>query len=390
MTYLACLLFSLASLLSWGKQAQSADLLFAGDAMQHQAQIDAARRADGTYDYSGCFAEIAPYIKGADYAVVNLETPLGGAPYTGYPCFSAPGAYLYALSAAGFDMMLTANNHTLDRRDRGLVRTLDRLDVSPVDHLGTYRTRAERDSVLPLVRDVVGFRIAFLNYTYGTNGITLRSDAVVDYIDRTLIAADIRRARKAGAEIVAVCVHWGDEYHLQPNAAQRSLADFLVNAGADLVIGGHPHVIQPMEMRTDSLGRKAFVVYSLGNFISNMRTRDTRGGAMAHVRLTRDMLGRAVVDTADYRLFFTVPPTSAVPNFRLIPVEAVSDPSRTDIPSQWRTACSEFTRSAEAVFRKHNRSVPRDSSSLLPRIFPLPAINPSDPVLPLRPHRALR
>ena len=90
MTILSCLLLSLASMLSWGEQASSVDLVFAGDAMQHQAQIDAARRADGTYDYSQCFSEISPYIKGADYAVVNLETPLGGAPYTGYPCFSAP------------------------------------------------------------------------------------------------------------------------------------------------------------------------------------------------------------------------------------------------------------------------------------------------------------
>lgn len=384
MTILSCLLLSLASMLSWGEQASSVDLVFAGDAMQHQAQIDAARRADGTYDYSQCFSEISPYIKGADYAVVNLETPLGGAPYTGYPCFSAPDEYLDALSSAGFDMMLTANNHTLDRRDRGLVRTLDRLDASPVDHLGTYRNAAERDSVLPLLRDIAGFRIAFLNYTYGTNGITLRTDAVVDYIDRSRISSDIRLARMKGAEVVVVCMHWGEEYQLQPNATQRSLADFLVDNGADVVIGGHPHVIQPMEMRTDSLGRRALVVYSLGNFISNMRTRDTRGGVVAHVRLTRDLLGRAVVDTADYRLFFTVPPTPAVPNFRLIPVEVVSDPSRTDIPVQWRNACSDFTRSVESVFRRYNKDVQRDSSSLRPRIFPLPAINLSDHTIPLR------
>lgn len=384
MTILSCLLLSLASMLSWCEQASSVDLVFAGDAMQHQAQIDAARRADGTYDYSQCFSEISPYIKSADYAVVNLETPLGGAPYTGYPCFSAPDEYLDALSSAGFDMMLTANNHTLDRRDRGLVRTLDRLDASPVDHLGTYRNAAERDSVLPLLRDIAGFRIAFLNYTYGTNGITLRTDAVVDYIDRSRISSDIRLARMKGAEVVVVCMHWGEEYQLQPNATQRSLADFLVGNGADVVIGGHPHVIQPMEMRTDSLGRRALVVYSLGNFISNMRTRDTRGGAVAHVRLTRDLLGRAVVDTADYRLFFTVPPTPAVPNFRLIPVEVVSDHSRTDIPLQWRNACSDFTRSAESVFRRYNKDVQRDSSSLRPRIFPLPAINLSDHTIPLR------
>ncbi|WP_295731735.1 CapA family protein [uncultured Muribaculum sp.] len=365
MTPLFCLLISLASLLTWGDEPPQVTLVFAGDAMQHQAQIDAARRVGGKYDYSDCFREITPYITRADYAVVNLETPLGGAPFSGYPCFCAPDEYLDALKRAGFDMMLTANNHTLDRRDRGLKRTIDRLDLAGVDHLGTYRNKAERDSLLPLIRDVEGFRIAFLNYTYGTNGIKTQTDAVVDYIDRVLMLSDIEKARKAGAEIVTVCIHWGDEYSLLPNSSQRSLADFLVDSGADLVIGSHPHVIQPMEMRTDSLGRRATVVYSLGNFISNMRTRDTRGGAMVRVRLSRDMFGRAVIDTADYRLFFTLPPLPSVANFRVIPVEAVCDESRNDIPSQWGVRCKEFIRSAESIFGKHNKCVPRDTSSLI-------------------------
>lgn len=383
MTLLYCLLFSLTSLLSWGEEAPQVDLVFAGDAMQHQAQIETARRAGGGYDYSDCFREIAPYIKEADYAVVNLETPLGGAPFSGYPCFCAPDEYLDALRHAGFDMMLTANNHTLDRRDRGLKRTIDCLDSAGVDHLGTYRNKAERDSVLPLIRNVGGFRIAFLNYTYGTNGIKLQTDAVVDYIDRALMSSDIEDARRSGAEIVTVCIHWGDEYSLLPNASQRALADFLVGNGADLVIGSHPHVIQPMEMRTDSLGKRALVVYSLGNFISNMRTRDTRGGAVVHVRLSRDMLGRAFVDTADYRLFFTLPPTPSVDNFRLVPVEVVYDDSRNDIPAQWRMRCGEFVRSADSIFRKHNKDVPRDSSLLISRIMPLPAICPDDHMLPV-------
>jgi poly-gamma-glutamate synthesis protein (capsule biosynthesis protein) len=386
MNILTCLLFTFASMLTW---SSSADIVFAGDAMQHQAQIDAAMRPNGRYDYSACFAEIAPYIKAADYAVVNLETPLGGTPYTGYPCFSAPDSYLDALVGAGFDMMLTANNHTLDRRDRGLERTLDRLDRCGVAHLGTYRSLAERDSVLPLVRDIAGFKVAFLNYTYGTNGISLRSNAVVDYIDCKVIAADIRRARNAGAEILVACVHWGEEYVLTPNAFQRSLADYLVAQGVDLVIGGHPHVIQHMEMRRNADGHKALVVYSLGNFISNMRTRDTRGGAVVHVRLTRDGSGRAVIDTADYRLLFTVPPTPACRNFRLIPVEAADDRSRTDLPEQWRNCCREFTGSAEAVFHKYNIGVSRDSSSILPRLLPLPSLNPGDNKLHFPVHKAV-
>lgn len=263
MTLLHLLLLSFVSMLFGSEKA---DIVFAGDAMQHKAQIDAASRGGGVYDYSDCFKALSPYISDADYAVVNLETPLGGEPYSGYPCFSAPDSYLDALTDAGFDMMLTANNHTLDKRDRGLVRTLDKLDERNVTHLGTYRNAAERDSVLPMIVDIAGFKVGFLNYTYGTNGITLSSDAVVDYIDRDKMARDIARTRSCGAELVAVCVHWGLEYQLLPSPAQRQLADFLVEQGVDMIIGGHPHVIQPMEMRRRADGSNVVVVYSLGNF----------------------------------------------------------------------------------------------------------------------------
>ena len=307
MTLLHLLLLSFVSMLFGSEKA---DIVFAGDAMQHKAQIDAASRGGGVYDYSDCFKALSPYISDADYAVVNLETPLGGEPYSGYPCFSAPDSYLDALTDAGFDMMLTANNHTLDKRDRGLVRTLDKLDERNVTHLGTYRNAAERDSVLPMIVDIAGFKVGFLNYTYGTNGITLSSDAVVDYIDRDKMGRELARSRSCGAELVAVCVHWGLEYQLLPSPAQRQLADFLVEQGVDMIIGGHPHVIQPMEMRRRADGSNVVVVYSLGNFISNMKTVDTRGGAMVKVNLERDAECRAPVASAGYRMVFTVSPAA--------------------------------------------------------------------------------
>lgn len=339
--------------------ADEAEIVFAGDAMQHAGQIDAARRSDGTYDYSGYFTALQPYISGADYAVVNLETPLGGRPYSGYPMFCAPDAYASALVDAGFDFMLLANNHMLDRRDRGLVRTLDVLDSIGVPHAGVWRNAGERSCNNPVIREVNGFRIAFLNYTYGTNGIEPQGDVVVDYIDRQIIAADIERSRALGAEIIAACVHWGDEYRLLPNASQRSLADWLVEQGVDMIIGGHPHVIQPMEMRRNEItGRPVLLVYSLGNFISNMKTADTRGGAMVKVRLMRDRYGKAHVADASYRLVFTVPPVDGC-NYRAVPVEAC--------PSvRWQPACDAFVRNAESIFNRHNRSVPRDTVSIKP------------------------
>lgn len=195
---------------------QEVDIVFAGDAMMHTGQIEAARRQGGVYDYSYCFQEVAPYISGADYAVVNLETPVAGAPYSGYPQFNAPVSYVEALADAGFDLFLTANNHTLDRRDRGLKRTVAVLDSLGLDHIGTYTNAAERSRRLPFVADIGGFKVGFVNYTYGTNGFSVSSDAVVDYIKADDIRRDIASARNAGAEIIVAAMHWGEEYTLTP------------------------------------------------------------------------------------------------------------------------------------------------------------------------------
>ncbi|MDE6842182.1 MAG: CapA family protein, partial [Muribaculaceae bacterium] len=233
------LLFNLLSFITGAPAGEPVrvELLFAGDAMQHQAQLDKARQiGGGTYDYTGCFDLLAPEVTAADYAVVNLEVPLGGGPtYSGYPCFSAPDSYAEALRDAGFDLMLTANNHCLDRGDRAARRTLTALDSIGVDHIGTYHDAAQRDELVPFIKDIHGIRFAFLNYTYGTNGIEPRDGVEVALIDRDRIAAEMAEARAAGAEIVVVTVHWGVEYVLLENASQRSLAQFLVDQGADLI-----------------------------------------------------------------------------------------------------------------------------------------------------------
>ncbi len=321
---------------------QSATLLFAGDAMMHEAQISASRTVQGTHDFTGCFDRVKPLIEEADFAVVNFEASLGGKPYRGYPCFSAPDEYPRALTDAGFDFFLLANNHILDRRDRGLHRTITLLDSLAIPHAGIYHNSEARDSLVPKIINVNDFKIALLNYTYGTNGITVQGNAIVDYINPAVIEADVKVARNAGAELVAVCIHWGDEYHLLPNSSQKAMADRLVALGVDMIIGGHPHVIQPMEMRTRSDGSNALVVYSLGNFISNMRTTDTRGGSIVSVHIDRDSIGRARVASADYSLVFVEPD-----KFRLIDPAMSSDP--------WARA---FEKNARAIFDKHNQNVP--------------------------------
>ena len=336
--------------------ADNAQLVFVGDAMQHQRQIDAARRPDGSLDYSPYFTSIEPYISSADYAVVNLEAPLGGAPYSGYPMFCAHDNYVSTLTDTGFDLVLLANNHILDRRDRGVRRTVSTLESKGIPWIGAYRDREQRDSIMPLIRDVNGFKIAFLNYTYGTNGITKTTPIEIDYINRRLMADDVRKAREKGAELIAACVHWGDEYHLLPNRAQKSLAAYLDSLGVEMIIGSHPHVIQPMMLQQSAhTGHPCLTVYSLGNFISAMRTADTRGGAMVRVTLGRDADGKAEVKSANYRMVFVEQPQSKGDSFRLLPSE--SD----DLHPSMRGMRDTFVRNARAIFDRHNRCVPLDT-----------------------------
>lgn len=350
-------------------QPADIEILFAGDAMMHTGQLEAAKRGAEGYDFSYCFTEIAPYVIDADYAVVNLETPVAKGSHSGYPQFNAPREYVEALTAAGFDLFLTANNHTLDRRDNGLKQTVALLDSLGLDHIGTYADPADRARHIPLVVNIRGVKVGFLNYTYGTNGFSVSSDAVVDYINADKIRADIAATRHAGAEILVVAMHWGEEYTLTPVAYEKRWAELLEREGVDIIMGGHPHVVQPMELRENRFtGRPLFLAYSHGNFISNMMTRDTRGGLMTRVTISRDPKdGRAYVSDAGYRLIFTVPPTNG--SFRpsasssMTPVgdryhfarENYRIEYADSVDGFWRDHARSFATSARSIFRAQNK-----------------------------------
>lgn len=345
----------------------SVSLIFFGDAMQHQAQFTRAK-ALGTksnpYNFDACFRLIAPAVEAADYSVVNLELPLGGGTnYSGYPQFSAPDSYAVALKDAGFDLFLTANNHCLDRRDKGLRRTLTVLDSLKVDHIGTYNNPGERGRLVPFIKDINGFKIGFLNYTYGTNGIKIQDGSEVAYIDRDKIKKEIEATRKAGAEFIVVLPHWGVEYVLNENENQRSLADFMLKSGADMVIGGHPHVVQPMKVITDSVtGKRNLVVYSLGNFISNMTKANTRGGAFVRTVLERDKNGKVVLRNAEYDTFVTEVPSGGSTNFRVVPRWLIDS-----LPAAQRKNFTQHDAAVQKLYDKYNVDVPRSK-----RNYPAP------------------
>ena len=271
-------------------QREQVSLLFVGDLMQHQAQIDAALRTDRSYDYSHCFSLVKERISRADLAIGNLEVTLGGEPYRGYPQFSAPDEYLYAIKDAGFDILATANNHSLDRRSKGLVRTLDLIDSAQLTAVGTYRDIKDRTSRYPLIVEKNGLRIALLCATYGTNGISVTPPNIVNSLNHEELATDIQMAHTMNPDVIIAIVHWGNEYQQYPNREQRDLVQWLIDQGVDHIIGSHPHVIQPIELVPHAeYPTQHAVVYSLGNYVSNMSI--AHGDIGLAVELTIEKIG---------------------------------------------------------------------------------------------------
>lgn len=298
-----------------------ATLALCGDVMGHMPVTnDAWDEVAGKYDYTPIMGGALPYIAAADYAAVNLETVLGGGPkYTGFPNFNSPDGLAHSLKDAGFDLALTANNHSLDRGDKGLVRTLDVLDKAGLSHVGTYREGEEHAHI---VADVGGISVAFLGYTYGTNGNPLPREGSVnvfntDYMtyqvnpDSERVLADLEEARALDTDLIAVMVHWGLEYQLEQNKHQEAFADLLIAGGADMVLGGHSHTPQPMELRTvageDGAEHTGFVAYSLGNFLSSQYMEYTYITAVLTVELEKDnVTGEAGVASWSYAPMYTI------------------------------------------------------------------------------------
>lgn len=314
----------------------TATLAVCGDAMSHMPVTNDAWDGE-KYDYVRVMSGAKSRVEAADYAVVNLETTFAGGPkYSGYPAFNSPDGMAQGLKDLGFDLCLTANNHSLDKGWSGLSRTLDVLDETGLAHVGTSRSQEERDANL-VVADVGGISVAFLGYTYGTNGIPVPKDHPycinvfnTDYLsglrelDRDRLAADLEQAKAADADLIAVMIHWGVEYQTKQNAYQEEIADFLFANGADIILGGHSHVPQPMELRTLEDGRQGFVCYSLGNFISSQNDEYTDTTAVLTLELTRDNeTGEAQVTGYSYAPMYMLDrEAGAKPRFQLLDVYA--------------------------------------------------------------------
>jgi poly-gamma-glutamate synthesis protein (capsule biosynthesis protein) len=262
-----------------------------GDLMCHSSQYQYVKQADGTYNFKPVYAGVKNYLSKADFTVGNLETVLAAdtKDFSGYPAFNTPNEYADALKDIGFDLLFTANNHSYDRQEKGVLRTLNELQKRNLIAIGTHKDIADRDSIR--IVEVKGTKIAFLGYTEFSNmPVPSSKSHLVNLIDTVLLRKDVQKARLKGAELVIVNMHWGNEYK-QPNNFQREIANYARKIGVDIVLGEHPHVIQPVEYYKPE-GTKldsGIVAYSLGNFFSSQQWRYSDAGVILTVEITKNL-----------------------------------------------------------------------------------------------------
>ena len=332
------LLFLLSFCLSLESLAQDSlppsrlQLAFVGDIMGHDSQTASAEVIkDSLYDYSPCFEYVAPILQQADLAIGNLELTLPGkGPYKGYPRFRSPDDLALALRHAGFDVLVTANNHSNDGNRLGIEQTIKTLRDYHFYQTGTFLTASERDIYYPLIVYKGAFKLAFLNYTYGTNGLPTPKPNVVNLIDEDQIQADLKVARAMNPDFIIVIMHWGNEYQINESKQQAELAEKILRWGGDLIVGAHPHVVQPIKEvvveRPDQGQYTGLVAYSLGNFISGQRKKLTDMGMILEVTLEKQQELTRLIDS-DYIPVFRHIETNkeGKKTYRVLPVSFYDD-----------------------------------------------------------------
>jgi poly-gamma-glutamate synthesis protein (capsule biosynthesis protein) len=316
-------------------------------------QVNAARCEDGTYDYSATTNYIAPLFRNADIAIINLETTISATGhYSGYPCFASPIAVVDALVDMGVDISLLANNHCCDRLSRGIESTIAELDTRNIAHTGVFRDSADYATNNILRFQVEDIRFALVNYTYGTNGITVPKDRIVNLIDTTAIKQTLRTIPRDSVDCVIACMHWGDEYVSLPPQHIKELSDWLIEQGVDHIIGNHPHVVQPIEIReSKTTPDRNVVAYSTGNLVSNMSLRRTDGGIMIAMKLLK-ILNYTRPFNVRYLLTWIAPKSDdGKRDFTIYPA-ATTGTSGWDHAEQKR---QQFINDSRSLFNKYNK-----------------------------------
>ena len=304
-----------------------------GDIMCHNTNYEDAYNSDtDSYDFSYVFQDISKYFEGDDITIGNLETTLAGKEigYSSYPTFNTPEILATNLKDLGLDVLATANNHSLDKGYVGIENTIAELDKVGIAHTGTYTSQESSEQYL--VKDVNGINIAFLDYTYGTNGIAIPSgrEYCINLIDKDKIKSDLDNLKAMeNVDIICVMIHWGTEYRLTPTDEQEELANFMFENGADIILGGHSHCLEPMEKRTitleDGTTKDGFIIYSLGNFMSGQNKAYTRQSVILQLQITKDgETGKITIDKVDYVPIYMYNYSSpkGAHNFKILDIES--------------------------------------------------------------------
>jgi poly-gamma-glutamate capsule biosynthesis protein CapA/YwtB (metallophosphatase superfamily) len=314
-----------------------ARLIAVGDIMMHLPQTRSGYNpATRTYNFDSFFTEVSPLLSKGDWVIGNLETPLAGADlgYTGFPQFNAPPELADSLKQAGFNILTTTNNHSLDRREKGIIRTLENLRSRGIVPVGTAASPEEAE-IITMVRhhDIT---MAVLAYTYGTNGIPVPEGKpyLVSLIDEERMKEDIDRARNLGADLITIALHFGNEYQPEPTKEQQALVAALFREGADIILGSHPHVLQPYEIvdvtTVEGIHKKGIVIYSMGNFISNQdrflnRNKPTDVGVIFEVGIRKHFPSLTVelIDIKTTPTYVHKHQVEGKLQYRILPLESV-------------------------------------------------------------------
>lgn len=263
-----------------------------GDVLIHAPVYNDARVEKG-YDFTSMLKKVKPYLSDSTITIANQETMIGGEELglSSYPSFNSPYGIGDALKGAGVDVVSIANNHTLDRGEKAIQNAIKHWETIDMMYTGAYKDQIDREK-LRIYETKEGISIAFLSYTYGTNGIPVPSgkDYLVNLIDKDRISREVAMAKEQ-ADVVALSLHFGKEYERMPNETQKQLVQFAADEGVDIVIGHHPHVLQPVEWVTGKDGNKTIAVYSLGNFLSNQQDLYQRIGGILTVSIKKTSLG---------------------------------------------------------------------------------------------------
>ena len=315
---------------------RSATIRMAGDIVIDTEMLDACYdKASDSYDFAPYFSMIGNTLSKSDYTMINIDASLrkGKYGYSGYPQFTTPPVILQVVKNVGVDMITMCNNHMLDGYCDGLVESVGHVEAAGLDHIGGYTDEA--DSKTPEIYTINGIRVGFVSYTHSTNTMENycdeRSKFLVKRFKNADFKADVDAARAAGAEVVVAVAHWGEEYKRAPDSDQQYWAKKLVAAGVDLIIGGHPHMVQPAEYitATDSNGisRTALCVYSIGNFLTQHRSPYTDSGIVFEFTLAEQADGTIVVTAPGYVPVYvwTFKNAAGADDYRVLPTGVYMD-----------------------------------------------------------------